>query len=126
MKAIEEVRTANGPAPKAPYSQAVKAAGLVFVSGQGPIDPVTGAFQLGPIRDQVRLTLSNIKAIVEAAGSSMDRVVKCTVYLVDIADFAAMNEVYMTFFTGVRPARTTVEAMLGSGISVEIDAIAAG
>src|SRR5262245_44995663 len=117
MREIEQIRTANGPEPSAAYSQALKAGGFVFVSGQGPIDPVSGVPQLGPIREQVQLTLSNIQGILKAAGSSMDRVVRCTVFLRDMNDFDAMNEVYATFFGKVRPTRSTIEAGLDQGIS---------
>jgi 2-iminobutanoate/2-iminopropanoate deaminase len=113
------------PAPKGPYSPAVKAGGLVFVSGQGPIDPGTGEVLRADIKAQTELVLNNIRAILEAAGSSLDQVVKTNVYLDKIADFAAMNEVYATFFTHDPPARTTIEAAnLPLGIGVEIDVVA--
>ncbi len=113
------------PAPKGPYSPAVKAGGFVFVSGQGPVDPGTGEVLRGDIRSQTELVLSNVRAILEAAGSSLDRVVKTNVYLDRIEDFAAMNAVYATFFPENPPARTTIEAAnLPLGIGVEIDVIA--
>ncbi|MFB3881620.1 MAG: RidA family protein [Armatimonadota bacterium] len=113
------------PAPKGPYSPAVRAAGLVFVSGQGPIDPATGEVMRGDIREQTRLVLENIRAILTAAGSSMHKVVKTNVYLTDIAQFGAMNEVYGAFFPTEPPARTTIQAAaLPLGIAVEIDVIA--
>ena len=119
------VKTAQGPAPQAPYSQAIIANGFVFVSGQGPIDPKSGKLVLGDIRGQTRLVLDNIKAILEAAGSSLDKAVKCSVFLRDINDFAAMNEVYKTYFKENPPARTTVQAGdIFAGIGVEIDCIA--
>ena len=119
------VFAAQGPAPQAPYSQAIIANGFVFVSGQGPIDPKTGQIILGDIKDQTRLVLENIKTILETAGSSLDRAVKCSVFLKDIRDFAAMNEVYKTYFKGSPPARTTVQAGdIFGGIGVEIDCIA--
>ncbi|HEX2523169.1 MAG TPA: Rid family detoxifying hydrolase [Terriglobia bacterium] len=119
------VKTTEGPAPQAPYSQAIIANGFVFVSGQGPIDPKTGKIVLGDIRNQTKLVLDNIAAILEAAGSSLDRAVKCSVFLKDIKDFAAMNEVYKTYFKENPPARTTVQAGdIFGGIGVEIDCIA--
>ena len=119
------VKTTEGPAPQAPYSQAIIANGFVFVSGQGPIDPKTGKIVLGDIRNQTKLVLDNIAAILEAAGSSLDRAVKCSVFLKDINDFAAMNGVYKTYFKENPPARTTVQAGdIFAGIGVEIDCIA--
>ena len=119
------VKTTEGPAPQAPYSQAIVANGFVFVSGQGPIDPKTGKIVLGDIRNQTKLVLDNIKTILEAAGSSLDRAVKCSVFLKDINDFSAMNEVYKTYFKENPPARTTVQAGdIFAGIGVEIDCIA--
>jgi len=113
------------PAPKGPYSPAVRANGFVFVSGQGPVDPGTGEVLRGLIEQQTELVLSNVKLILEEAGSSLDRVVKTTVYLDKIEDFGAMNQVYGTFFRRDPPARTTVEAAnLPLGIGVEIDVIA--
>ena len=115
------------PAPKGPYSPAIRANGFIFVSGQGPIDPKTGEVNRGDIKEQTRLVLENIRAILEAAGSSIEKVVKSNVYLSDIEDFAAMNEVYATFFPADPPARTTIEAAaLPLGIGVEIDVVAVG
>jgi 2-iminobutanoate/2-iminopropanoate deaminase len=119
------VKTTEGPAPLAPYSQAIIANGFVFVSGQGPIDPKTGKIVLGDIRSQTKLVLDNIARILEAAGSSLDKAVKCSVFLKEINDFAAMNEVYRTYFKENPPARTTVQAGdIFGGIGVEIDCIA--
>ena len=119
------VTVAQGPKPQAPYSQAIIANGFVFVSGQGPIEPKTGKIVLGDIKDQTRLVLENIKTILEAAGSSLDKAVKCSVFLKDIHDFAAMNEVYKTYFKENPPARTTIQAGdIFGGIGVEIDCIA--
>lgn len=113
------------PPVKGPYSPAVRAGGFLFVSGQGPIDPASGEPSRGSIEEQTRLVFSNIKAILEAAGASLDRVVKTTVYLDDIRNFAAMNAVYATFFPTDPPARTTIQAAnLPLGIAVEIDVIA--
>jgi len=113
------------PPAKGPYSAAVRAGGFLFVSGQGPIDPASGEPSRGSIEEQTRLVFSNIKAILEAAGASLDHVVKTTVYLDDIQNFAAMNAVYATFFPTDPPARTTIQAAnLPLGIAVEIDVIA--
>lgn len=121
----EIITSPNLPPPKGPYSPAVRAAGLLFVSGQGPLDPASGDVIRGPIQDQTKLVLANIKAILEAAGSSLAAVVKTTVYLDDIQNFAAMNDAYATFFPADPPARTTIEAAnLPLGIAVEIDVIA--
>ncbi len=119
------VRTSQGPSPQAPYSQAIIANGLVFVSGQGPIDPKTGKIVLGDIKSQTKLVMDNIDAILKAAGSSLDKAVKCSVFLREIKDFEAMNEVYKTYFKENPPARTTVQAGdIFGGIGVEIDCIA--
>lgn len=119
------VLTDRAPKPVGPYSQAVVSGDLVFVSGQGPLDPATGKYVPADVRAETKRTLENIKAILEAAGSSLDKVVKCNVYLRDIKDFPAMNEVYATFFSSPAPARTTIQAgALPLGISVEIECIA--
>ena len=121
----ETVSTAKAPAVIGPYSQAVKAGGTVYVSGQLPVDPATGAFPSEDIREQTRQSLENIRAILEEAGMSMDNVVKTTVLLADIADFAAMNEVYAQFFTAPYPARAAFQAAaLPKGARVEIEAVA--
>lgn len=113
------------PGSKGPYSPAVRANGFVFVSGQGPVDPNTGEAFRGDIEQQTRIVLENVRAILEAAGSSMQKVVKSNVYLADISDFAAMNEVYAAFFPSDPPARTTIQAAhLPLDIGVEIDVIA--
>lgn len=113
------------PAPKGPYSPAVRANGFIFVSGQGPVDAGTGEVLRGGIEQQTELVLNNIRTILEEAGSSLDLVVKTNVYLDRIEDFAAMNQVYATFFPKQPPARTTIEAAnLPLGIGVEIDVIA--
>lgn len=123
MKTI--VSTEKAPGAIGPYSQAVKAGDLIFVSGQLPLDPATGAFPEG-IAEQTRQSLTNAKNILEAAGSSMDNVVKTTVFLSDIANFGAMNEVYGTFFTeGSYPARSAFEvACLPKNALVEIEIVA--
>lgn len=114
------------PVPKGPFSYAVVARGLVFVSGHAATDLNSGEFVIGDIRQETELTLRNIARILERAGSGLQHVVKCSVFLRDIGDFNGMNEVYRRYFPneGARPARTTVQAVLGANISVEIDAIA--
>ena len=114
-------------APKAigPYSQAVKAGGMVFCSGQIPLDPHTGELVAGDVGDQTRQVLRNLGAVLQAAGASLDHVVRTTVYLADLADFAAMNVAYGEFFGQPAPARATVQAArLPRDARVEIDAIA--
>jgi len=121
----ETITSPNLPAPKGPYSPAIRANGFVFVSGQGPVDPKTGEVFRGDINQQTRMVLENIRAILDAAGCSMAKVVKSNVYLGDIGDFAAMNEVYAGFFPSDPPARTTIQAAkLPLDIGVEIDVIA--
>ena len=124
MKTI--IRTANAPAAIGPYSQAIDLGNLVITSGQLPIDPATGAFPEG-IQAQTKQSLANVKAILEAAGLTMDSVVKTTVFLSDMNNFGAMNEVYATFFIeGSYPARSAVEvARLPKDALVEIEVIAA-
>ncbi|THF84498.1 Rid family detoxifying hydrolase [Cohnella fermenti] len=117
-----EVNAKEASIGSGPYSQAIKAANMLFVSGQGPLDE-RGAIVAGDIEAEARLTMDNIKAIVEAGGFAMDDVVKVGVYLADLADFDRFNAVYTTYFKGPYPARTCVEAGL-DGIKVEIDAIA--
>lgn len=106
------------------YSAGVAVDGWLFVSGQGPIDFKTGKFELGDIEHETHLTLNNVKRICEAAGCTLDDIVKCTVHLQDINDFDRYNAVYASYFTKIKPARTTVQSGLGHGIKVEIDAIA--
>ena len=121
----QPIHTPNAPAAIGPYSQAVKTGNLVFVSGQIPIDPATGAFAGDDITTQTRQSLTNVKAILEAAGYTMSDVVKTTVLLADIADFAAMNAVYAEFFTENCPARAAFAVKdLPKGALVEIEAIA--
>jgi len=118
------VSSPQAPEPKGIYSPAIVTSGTyVFVSGQGPIDPATGEFVLGSFREQAELTFRNVGALVEAAGSSWENVVKVSVFLADIRDFAEMNEIYQRFFKLPYPARTTVQAGLGK-IAIEVDCIA--
>ncbi|GJM29777.1 MAG: RutC family protein y4sK [Cyclobacteriaceae bacterium] len=105
------------------YSDGIVSGDLLFVSGQASVDFTNSQFMLGTIEEETTRTLDNVKAIVEAAGSTMDDVVKCTVHLSDIADFAKFNQVYTGYFGKVKPARTTVQSVLAEGIKVEIDAI---
>jgi 2-iminobutanoate/2-iminopropanoate deaminase len=122
---LERVIAPGAPKPRGPYSHAVRAGDLIFVSGQAPIDPASGQAKLGDITSETRLTLENIRAILHACGADVSDVVKCGVFLTDIADFAAMNEVYAAFFGETRPARTTVQAALPlRGSKVEIDCVA--
>ena len=104
----KQINTAAAPAAIGPYSQAIEANGIVFVSGQLPIDPATGAFAEGGIKELTRQSLTNMKAILAEAGLTMANVVKTTVFLADMADFVEMNEVYASFFEGVCPARSAV------------------
>ena len=123
MKAIS---TNNAPAAIGPYSQAIEAGGLVFASGQLPINPSTGTFPEGGIKEQTRQSILNAQAILESAGCSLSNVVKTTVLLADIADFAAMNEVYASFFSEPFPARSACAVRdLPKGALVEIEMIAA-
>jgi 2-iminobutanoate/2-iminopropanoate deaminase len=117
--------TEQGPKPVGPYSQAIVEGDFIFVSGQGPINPGTGSLELGDARSETKRVFENMRAILEAAGSSLDHVVKCNVYLREIKDFAAMNEVYQTYFKAPFPARTTIQAgALPGGIAVEIECVA--
>ena len=124
---MNAIHTDKAPAAIGPYSQAIDSgAGIVFVSGQLPIDPATGAFPEGGVQEQTRQSLTNAKAILEAAGLGLQYVVKTTVFLADMADFAAMNEVYAQFFTAPFPARSAVAVKtLPKGALVEIECIAA-
>lgn len=106
------------------YSDGVVVNNLLFVSGQASVDFKTSKFVLGSIEEETNNTMRNLKEIIEAAGGSMGNVVKCTVHLADINDFNRFNEVYATFFSGIMPARTTVQSVLAEGIKVEIDCIA--
>jgi len=115
----------RGPKPIGPYSQAVKSNGFVFVSGQVALDPKSGEFVGPDVRQQTERVLENLKAILEASGVSLHHVVKTTVFLKDMNDFAAMNEVYARYFTAAPPARSTVQAArLPKDALVEIDVIA--
>jgi 2-iminobutanoate/2-iminopropanoate deaminase len=122
---IERLCPKGVPTPRGPYSPAVRAGDFLFVSGQGPIDPKTNQFSYGDIRHETRITLDNIRGILEGCGASLADVVKCSVFLADARDFTLMNEVYAEFFGDNKPARTTVEAKFANPeMKVEIDCIA--
>lgn len=121
----EIISTENAPDAIGPYSQAIKAAGMVFCSGQIPIDTATGEFVSDDVSEQTEQVLKNLGEVLKAAGSSLDNVVKTTVFLADMADFASMNEVYGRYFSDNKPARATVQAArLPKDARVEIDCIA--
>jgi 2-iminobutanoate/2-iminopropanoate deaminase len=120
----EVIATEKGPKAIGPYSQAIKANGFVYTAGQIPFDPATGQLIEGDVAAQTGRVMENLKAIVEAAGSSLDKTVKATVFLKDMGDFAAMNEVYGRYFTKNPPARSTVEvSRLPRDVRVEIDLV---
>lgn len=119
------VTSASAPAAIGPYSQAISAGGFLFVSGQIPLDPLTGHLVTGGIADQTRQVFTNLQAILRAAGISFGAVVKTTVYLIDLQDFAAMNEVYASFVVSPAPARATVEvSRLPRDARIEIELVA--
>jgi 2-iminobutanoate/2-iminopropanoate deaminase len=121
----EVIVTQHAPHAIGPYSQAIKAAGLVFCSGQIALEPASGAIVAGNVAQQTERVLENLAAVLAAAGSGLDRVVKTTVFLKNMGDFAAMNEVYGRYFKAAPPARSTVEAArLPKDVLVEIDVIA--
>lgn len=124
QETITSIATPTAPAAIGPYSQAVVAGNLLFVSGQIPLDPETAELVGGDIETQTRRVLDNVKAIVRAAGADMDRVVKTTIFLADMNDFAAVNGVYAEYFDTTLPARATIQvAGLPKGVPVEIEAI---
>ena len=121
----EAVQTDKAPKAIGPYAQAIKANGFIYTAGQIPIDPKTGNFVEGDITAQTRQVLENLKAVLEAGGSALDRVVKATVFLKNMADFAAMNDVYTQYLGDAKPARSTVAvAELPRGALIEIDLVA--
>ena len=121
----QAISTTNAPAAVGPYSQAIIAGDLIFCAGQGAIDPATQDLRHGTVEEETERTLRNLEAVLDAAGATFADVVKTTVFLADINDFAGMNEVYAGFFPDPPPARTTVEvAALPKGFKVEIEAIA--
>jgi 2-iminobutanoate/2-iminopropanoate deaminase len=123
----EIIETGNAPAPIGPYSQAIRANGLIFVSGQIPLIPDSGAIAPGDIADQTRQVMNNLAAILQSAGSGLSRVVKTTVFLADLDQFARFNQVYAEFLGEAKPARATVQvSRLPKEVLVEVDAIALG
>ncbi len=121
----EHIETKHAPAPIGPYSQAVRAGGFVFLSGQIPIDPDTGAIVEGDIAAQTRQVLKNLSAILEAAGSGIGKVVKTSIFLKNLDDFARFNQVYAEYLGDTRPARSTVQVVrLPKEVLVEIEAVA--
>ncbi len=123
MKQVNHPERAAGFSTGA-YSDGLIVDGLLYVSGQASVDFKTSKFQLGTIEEETHRTMKNLKAILEAAGSSMDQVVKCTVHLADIQDFDRYNKVYASYFGDIKPARTTVQSVLAENLKVEIDCIA--
>ncbi len=122
----QAVRPARGPRPVGPYSPAIVYGDLVFVSGQGPGNPDTGKIEKGDVASEMKIVMENLRLLLEAAGSGLDRVLKTTVFLANMDDFARMNDIYKTYFSDPYPARTTIQAArLPMGINVEIEAIAA-
>ena len=122
---IERLSPPSVPTPRGPYSPAVRAGDFLFISGQGPIDPETDQLSFGDIQHETRLVIGNLKRILEGCGSSLADVVKCSVFLKNGEDFAAMNEVYAEFFGPAKPARTTVACRFANpDMKVEIDCIA--
>lgn len=123
---MKQISTQNAPAAIGPYSQAMEVNGFVYASGQLPIDPATGAFPEGGVKEQTRQSILNVKAILEEAGLALSNVVKTTVYLADMGDFAAMNEVYSQFFAQPFPARSAIAVKaLPKGALVEVEVVAA-
>lgn len=121
----KEIKTDKAPAAIGPYSQAIATESMIFASGQIAIDPATGQLNTGSVEDQTRLVLNNLKAVLEAGGSTMDNVIKCTVFLENMDDFSRMNAVYAEFFSPPYPARAAVQvARLPRDVKVEIEAIA--
>jgi 2-iminobutanoate/2-iminopropanoate deaminase len=119
------IQTDQAPAAVGPYSQGISTGSMVFTAGQVPIDPAIGKVVATTIEDQTRQSLANVKAILEAAGTSMDRVVKMTVFMTDLGDFQRMNAVYAEFFPSDPPARSAVQVVaLPLGVQVEIEAVA--
>jgi len=122
---LDSIQTQNAPSPIGPYSQAILANGFIFVSGQIPVDPRSGAVVEGDIVRQTHQVMKNIAAILEAAGSSLDKVVKTSIFLTNLDDFAQLNEVYAQYLGAAKPARATVQVVrLPKSVLVEIEAVA--
>ena len=121
----KQVIAERGAPPKGIYSPAIVASGTVaYISGQGPIDPETGEIQLGSFAQQAQLTFDNVTTLLEAAGTSWKHVVKVVIFLTDLKDFGVMNDIYKTYLTEPYPARTTVQAVLPTGMLIEVDCMA--
>ena len=121
----KEIKTDKAPAPIGPYSQAVQAGGFIFCSGQIALDPLTGKLDDSDVESETIRVMENLKAVLEAEGSSLDRVVKTTIFLRDMSDFKRINSIYALYFNNLPPARSTVQvASLPKSVSVEIDCIA--
>jgi 2-iminobutanoate/2-iminopropanoate deaminase len=120
---IERLSPPGVPAPRGPYSPAVRAGDFIFLAGQVPVDPATNQMSTGDIKHETRLTLNNVKRLVEGAGATLADVVKVGVFLADASEFAQMNEVYTEFFGEAKPARTTVVCKFMSDIRIEIDCV---
>jgi 2-iminobutanoate/2-iminopropanoate deaminase len=125
---LQPIKTERAPIPRGPYNQAIRAGDTIYVAGQIPVDAATNQMVEGDAAAHARQVFENIKAILEAAGSSLDRVVKTTIFLADVNDFAAVNAVYAEYFGGSEPARSTVAvaALPGGGAKLQVDAIAVG
>ena len=122
---LERINAPGAPQPRGPYSHAVRAGDFIYVSGQAAIDPKTNEFEIGTVAEETRRTLDNIRSILQAAGAGLEDVVKCSVFLADVRNFAEMNEVYEEYFGKAKPARTTVQAVLPAvGVKIEIDCVA--
>jgi 2-iminobutanoate/2-iminopropanoate deaminase len=123
---LERLQVPAAPKPQGPYSSVVRAGDFLFLSGQGPVDPATGVMQSeASVHEQTRLVLQNLQTVLQGCGAGLEDVVKCSVFLLDVNDFSAMNEVYAEVFGDTKPARTTVAAgMVAPGMKVEIDCVA--
>ena len=123
---LERINVAGSPKAQGPYVSAVRAGDFLYLSGQGPVDPATGVMQSdATVQEQTRLVLSNLQKVLQGCGADLKDVVKCSVFLIDVNDFSAMNEVYAEVFGADKPARTTVgTAMVAPGMKVEIDCVA--
>jgi 2-iminobutanoate/2-iminopropanoate deaminase len=125
MGEMKKIEVEDAPAPKGAYSQVVRAGDFLYVSGQGPINPDTQEFVFSDIKGETMLTLQNVERVLKGCGASRENIVKCGVFITKAEDFAAMNEVYAQFFSGIAPARTTVASLLVEpGMKVEIDCVA--
>jgi 2-iminobutanoate/2-iminopropanoate deaminase len=123
---LEHIQVAGAPKPQGPYSSVVRAGDFLFLSGQGPVDPASGVMlSEASVQEQTRLVLQNLQTVLQGCGAGLEDVVKCSVFLLDVNDFSAMNEVYAEVFGATKPARTTVGAgMVAPGMKVEIDCVA--